>query len=850
MVDTSSGRRAKPFNLLWDEWEATKQPVQERGTLFDVEPSDSIIQNLFSLPRIANQIAPVATYEDGSKHLAWPSLLAMAPEGFALGQALSGHDIAANPEIGIPAAVDVAGGAMTGGFAATAAGAGERGALMANGLSRSSPAAARELDDLGFYSKALESAKAIPQQSGTPEQMISMLRKAGTKEGEIEATGLRQAFAGRQSVSRQEVEDYLRANRVRVKRTDDPKSFKSYTFLGNDDYNAAILSLDGSNNVRGHSGHFNVPNTVGHVMSTMTRTSDGQQVYLADQVQSDWGQTLRKFNGNPSAIEAKRAGLQSQYDELSAKANAADPEIVKLHGELADAYDKMQPGWFRSQSSRDSAALRHSIISQQIREIESQYSDDMSRVAQELANLSQKPDPHPLVNTTDQWLNTTLRHAVKDATDKGADYFALPTGDTVLSYNPGEEIGMNAFYNDIVKKNLTNIMSDLAGEKITPTTEKNLGGKFGGEFNMFPLNEAVKESVRSGLPLFSNSNPSTSLALELAKDAANVPAQKGFTAYHGSPHDFDKFDMSKIGTGEGAQAYGHGLYFAENEGVARSYRNKLSAPPGQFDWMSMGNSKKYRFEALPGDGTPKFLDNNAISDLLSDPQYLKDIHNVSKFGVDSLRNDIAELERKRDAAMASAPEQSKAYYAEDYGRRIENKKRDLAREEGQAAELDALVRGGTKLKQGSMYEVRINADPNDFLDWDKPLSQQSEKVRGAIEAMGDKALLAKSGAKYNQFDPFTEIKGGDFINSLNRHAGSPYAARMAFDEQGIPGVKYLDGNSRTAGDGSRNYVLFRDDIIDIVKKYGVAYAAMMYGEEAVNSAMGTGAAASPGQTDY
>ena len=43
----------------------------------------------------------------------------------------------------------------------------------------------------------------------------------------------------------------------------------------------------------------------------------------------------------------------------------------------------------------------------------------------------------------------------------------------------------------------------------------------------------------------------------------------GIRAYHGSPYDFDRFDMSKIGTGEGAQAYGHGLYFAENPAVAR-----------------------------------------------------------------------------------------------------------------------------------------------------------------------------------------------------------------------------------------------------------------------------------------
>lgn len=59
---------------------------------------------------------------------------------------------------------------------------------------------------------------------------------------------------------------------------------------------------------------------------------------------------------------------------------------------------------------------------------------------------------------------------------------------------------------------------------------------------------------------------------------ASVPPriENPIRAYHGSPHDFDKFDLSKIGTGEGAQAYGHGLYFAESEPVAKSYRDKLT----------------------------------------------------------------------------------------------------------------------------------------------------------------------------------------------------------------------------------------------------------------------------------
>src|SRR6478752_1118967 len=45
-------------------------------------------------------------------------------------------------------------------------------------------------------------------------------------------------------------------------------------------------------------------------------------------------------------------------------------------------------------------------------------------------------------------------------------------------------------------------------------------------------------------------------------------AVMGIKAYHSSPHDFDKFDLKKIGTGEGAQVYGHGLYFAENPAVS------------------------------------------------------------------------------------------------------------------------------------------------------------------------------------------------------------------------------------------------------------------------------------------
>lgn len=54
------------------------------------------------------------------------------------------------------------------------------------------------------------------------------------------------------------------------------------------------------------------------------------------------------------------------------------------------------------------------------------------------------------------------------------------------------------------------------------------------------------------------------------------------TAYHGSPHDFDTFDVSAIGSGEGAQTYGHGLYFAENKAVAQDYQNRLGKSKGNL----------------------------------------------------------------------------------------------------------------------------------------------------------------------------------------------------------------------------------------------------------------------------
>lgn len=70
------------------------------------------------------------------------------------------------------------------------------------------------LDSLGYYSKALEAAKALKQAKGTPEQMLAQLRTAGVKQSELDATKLASFLDGKKSVTRDEIVGYLEQNRV------------------------------------------------------------------------------------------------------------------------------------------------------------------------------------------------------------------------------------------------------------------------------------------------------------------------------------------------------------------------------------------------------------------------------------------------------------------------------------------------------------------------------------------------------------------------------------------------------------------------------------------------------------
>jgi hypothetical protein len=269
------------------------------------------------------------------------------------------------------------------------------------------------------------------------------------------------------------------------------------------------------------------------------------------------------------------------------------------------------------------------------------------------------------------------------------------------------------------------------------------------------------------------------------------------TAFHGSPHDFERFDISRIGTGEGAQAYGHGLYFAEEPKVAEDYKKALSGGSWQSAPIYTGDfaGGKQRIKGYVG----MVLDQDAKP--FAHKEFLT-----------------------KDEADRWAKETSEKNFP----------------------------------NPGRLYQVSINADPEHFLDWDKPLSDQSPKVKEALQKIGmfthpDIARLEESipqakarlsdiegtlsprermVAQRNIADDearLAKLKEAQAKGSLNltvdnllRHSdlGDQADISAKLRQAGIPGIKYLDQGSRAGGQGTSNYVVFDDKLIDITHKDG------------------------------
>jgi hypothetical protein len=252
----------------------------------------------------------------------------------------------------------------------------------------------------------------------------------------------------------------------------------------------------------------------------------------------------------------------------------------------------------------------------------------------------------------------------------------------------------------------------------------------------------------------------------LAAPGAPAPEEEedSITAYHGSPHSFEEFDPKYIGTGEGAQAYGHGMYFAKDEGVANGYRNLLSKVPR--------------------------IDNKQITGLEGAAEnYLVNNGGKIENAIESAKKDIERLTQSTN--------------------RI-----DKFRADGAQKALNRLTEWQNNSvvtpTGGHMYEVRLKARPEHFLDWDKPLSEQHPLVQNALAKISPDHYHPDS----DDYDPQErgQLAYQRLVSTMGKEGSQHAAASSALSAAGIRGIRYL-------GERTHNYVVFDPKHIQVARKY-------------------------------
>ncbi len=242
--------------------------------------------------------------------------------------------------------------------------------------------------------------------------------------------------------------------------------------------------------------------------------------------------------------------------------------------------------------------------------------------------------------------------------------------------------------------------------------------------------------------------------------------------YHGSPYKFDKFSLDHIGKGEGAQAYGWGLYFTGKKEIAEYYRNKLAAG----NYPSLDVLEQY---FKPGRIVNGYSGNDKVLEFKRTDDGWQ--WHVKVIQVDTEGN---EKQGERPRWHSTAPSQK---------------------------EIEKVL---GKQPAGQLYKVDIPEDDT-YLLWDKPLNEQPEKVKAAFSDIRLPDSKMDGHEIYSYIKELEADKSGEVGSSPSFYNRFAKAASKRLHALGISGIKYLAGDSRSKGEGNYNYVVFSDEAIQI-----------------------------------
>ena len=307
-------------------------------------------------------------------------------------------------------------------------------------------------------------------------------------------------------------------------------------------------------------------------------------------------------------------------------------------------------------------------------------------------------------------------------------------------------------------------------------------------------------------------------------------------AWHGSPYDFDEFDLGGIGGGLGHQAFGWGLYFAEKRNVAENYKverkskneftlNGKNLPDEYapvinqiFGGINVENNKETLLKRLVSHREDEQDSLNRVTKNLNELDGIVEfITQNSKFTISKLPTLVdSKFERMATVMLNDAKAKAKAdnkrvnkeylLDAIDEERKKYNKHyifyNDIV------SKISYLIDNinNFEVTSGSkptLYNVEI-PDVDTMLDYSKPINEQSEYVLDKIK----------------QLDlTDTNMTGKEFYNNLSESLGSDKNASLKLNELGVKGIKYKHGLTH-------NFVVFDDKSIQIIEKYNQSINGM------------------------
>ena len=282
------------------------------------------------------------------------------------------------------------------------------------------------------------------------------------------------------------------------------------------------------------------------------------------------------------------------------------------------------------------------------------------------------------------------------------------------------------------------------------------------------------------------------------------------SAWHGSPHDFDTFDLGAIGTGEGNQAHGWGLYFAKKKSVSRNYQKELSKRLGTT------NPKLFKVE-IPDEKT-----------MLDEDKYFKE---QNKDIINKIVSAVNNLEMDKRKALLDHYKEHPSYPTNKEYEKILGKIQSVKQDREYISE--ALTNNVNKIKEKIAREAaaehgynfdELKAD-NTFEMAKKLIGEINEKlsalekekeVEGAKEKIKEGKILESIGDTFTK-TPYT---GRDVYVALSKAFGGDKGASEFLNSTGVKGITY-DGYT----DG-RCYVVFDDKAIKVIEKYNQSINGM------------------------